>query len=516
MNNRLAGIRGLLFGLLLFVGSGLADASFLGKELILPAVGRGAGANLSQWYTTVWFHNPSAESADVSVSLLMRKQSNPQPTTRSITVPPHSSVTSTDVLQDLFGLDSAAGAFGIVSTAPLAVGARIYQSNGTISESQGQYMAGVPVQFAIGPGQSTEVPGISQPADGSFRCNFGYVESTGADVELRVTLLDGNGVQVASKSYGIGRHGASQKTLTDLAPGIEIDGGILRFEQTGGSGSVLVYASNVANGINSQDPTTLDPTLELKSGAQPGGDISAIEAGPGLLGGGNDGVVSLEVKPGDGIEVNESGVSIKVGGIREEHIASGELLLGIQVQDQVFKDVLQLSAGTNMKLETDGNRIEISTLGCFGERDETEITSPIQTSSAGSLVKGSDELILPGAGRWRVGYRVFAEVRNNRYGSATEAVSVALYDATRKEIIKNSISVMALKIDLLSSIFQTLSGEAVIEIDRPTTIVLSARSTSSDVSLTVQPDEYDISGLFSDPDAASFIFSECMRLPGHE
>lgn len=493
---------------LMVIGGSTAGASFLGDDIYVPAVGRGEGASGSFWYTTVWFHNPGADAAVVTVSLLLRNQPNPTPDAQVFTAPAGSSVTFEDAINDLFGLDDASGAFRVQSTKPIAVGCRIFNQPGdTISESQGQFMAGIPANFAIMPGQSVEVPGILQPAGETFRSNFGFVETSGSTAQVEVTLLDGTGLELASKNYTLGPYAAFQRPLTNLAPGAMVEGGLLRIEVVGTSGAVLAYASTIANGIQSQDPTTLDMTLDpLLLGG-----ITAIEAGPGLVGGGSEGVVLLQVLAGEGIEVGTSGVSIKEGGVTADHIAQGEMVLGAKVGADVLTDVVTFEAGANVNVDANGNTVAISAFGCFGERQEAPLTQELVADSAGNWTAGNDQLDIPAAGRWRLGYRTLVEIRNTSYATLADPVNIALYDLTEQELVRSSLSVLGFQVDLLSSVYTTVSGEAVVEVDQPTTIVLVARTSRNETVVTIHPHDVDLSDDLPNPDAASFFYIECLH-----
>lgn len=494
--------------ILIAISASNAGASFLADDLYIPAVGRGPGAGGSNWYTTAWFHNPGADEAMVTVSLLLRGQPNPAPDTQVFAVPAGSSVTFEDAIIDLFGLESVSGAFRVQSTRPVAVGARIFNQPGaTISESQGQFMAGIPARFAIVPGQIVEAPGILQPADETFRSNFGFVETSGSSVQLTVTLLDGSGLELASKNYSLGPYAAFQRPLTNLAPDTAIDGGILRFEVTGAAGAVIAYASAVANGVQSQDPTTLDMTLDPKIL----GSITAIEAGPGLIGGGSEGVVSLQVLAGEGIEVGVSGVSIADEGITADHIAPGEMVLGAKVGSEVLTDVVTFEAGANVNVVADDNTVSISAFGCFGERQETPITEALVANSAGDWIAGNDRLDIPGPGRWRLGYRVLVEVHNNGIATLSDPVNIALYDLVEQAVVRNTLSVLGLQVDLGARVYATVSGESVVEVDRATTIALVARTSRNETVVTVHPHDFDLSGNLPNPDATSFFYIECLH-----
>ena len=498
----------VLTGLMMISCVSTGAASFLGDDLFIPAVGRGPGASGSNWYTTVWFHNPGADAVTVTLGLLLRGQPNPTPDTQVLTIPGHSSMTFEDAINDLFGLDSASGAFRIQSTGPVAVGSRIFNQPGdTISESQGQFMAGVPARFAITPGQQIEVPGIVQPADKAFRSNFGFVETSGTSAQIAVTLLDASGVELASKTYSLGPHAAFQRALGDLAPNVTVNGGILRFEVTGATGAVLAYASAVASGVQSQDPTTLDMTLDPLIL----GGITGIEAGPGLIGGGNEGVVTLQVLAGEGIEVGTAGVSIADQGITAEHIAPGELVLGAKVGNQALTDVVTFAAGANVNVVAADNTISISAFGCFGERQEMAITQPLVAATAGEWLAGYDQFAIPAAGRWRIGYHVVVGISNTSFATLADPVNIALYDLTDQELVRTSLSVVGPQVDLGSTVYTTVSGEAVIEVGQPTTLALVARTSRNETVVTVLPHDVDLSADLPAPNATSFVSIECLH-----
>ena len=260
--------------------------------------------------------------------------------------------------------------------------------------------------------------------------------------------------------------------------------------------------------MNSQDPTTLEMTLD--SGLLSGGAITGINAGPGLTGGGTEGIVSLEVQAGDGIEVTAFGVSLRDGGVTADSIAPGEVVLGAKVGNQVLTDVVTFAGGPNVDVEADGNTVTFSALSCLGERTEVPITQAVVASSAGTWVTSGNQLSLPSAGRWRVGYRVLTELRNYGLGTTSDPVTIALYDATGQSLLRSTLSVVGLQVNLNSSAFTTVSGDTVVHVDRPTTIRLVARTSSATLVPTVHPHDVNLSASLPSPDAASFMFSECL------
>ena len=91
------------------------------NDLYLISAGRGPGANQSYWYTTVWIHNPGQDTAVVSVSLLLRNQSNPAPAQQTVAVDPGKTLTIGDAMHDLFGEEVAYGALRFSSTGKVVV-----------------------------------------------------------------------------------------------------------------------------------------------------------------------------------------------------------------------------------------------------------------------------------------------------------------------------------------------------------------------------------------------------------
>ncbi len=245
-----------------------ADAAATGEDLFLVSVGRGPGAQSSFWYVTVWIYNPSSRPADVDVSFLERDSANPAPIHSTMTVDPGETATVNDALFNLFGLDVAFGALRIRSDQEIVVAARSYNLTAAgLADSQGQFMAAFPAELAIAAGESTSIPGITQPADGSFRCNFAVVEAAGAAAEIDVRLLDPAGMQLASASFAIAPYEPRQINIGQLNGVTTVDGGRIEVSVRSGAGRVLALGSMVGNGSSSQDPSTLEMKYELGGSA---------------------------------------------------------------------------------------------------------------------------------------------------------------------------------------------------------------------------------------------------------
>jgi len=358
MSNR---IRTILSLVVLVAAAGApALAGFSGTDVFLPMVGRQAGVGTSNWYTTVWIHNPGTAAATATVYLLERGTSNPSPPSVEILVAPGDTEMLENVVDTYFHRQIFGAMRVACPTQKLVVTSRVYsQAVGTAEkDSMGQDFAGVPASFAIGLGEKTQILGVYQtiPAGTSdFRYNFGFVETTGNTVTVRVRAFDDNNAEQGAKDFQVLRFSQRQVAFKDHFPTVSTECSRLEVEVISGSGKVIAYGSGIANASN--DPTTFEmayPPRVLAENVAP--EITGVTAGNGLTGGGTSGTVTLDVGAGAGIAVTGDQVAIATGGVTNGMLADGAVGSSKIIYGAVSNGHLAGGAVTTDKI-ADGNVI---------------------------------------------------------------------------------------------------------------------------------------------------------------
>ncbi|TAM48014.1 MAG: tail fiber domain-containing protein [Acidobacteria bacterium] len=321
---------------MVFLAAGEALAGFAGTDVFLPSVGRRPGVNGSQYYTMLWIHNPSASTADVTISFLLRNQPNPSPATYRDSIPAGESRSYPDTIATLFDAQ-AWGALRITSDVRVLAECRMYNlpPGAQDKDTQGQGYNAIPASFAIGAGQSTKLLGVSQTdpkTDSQFRYSFGWVEAAGGTADVQVVAFDESGTQVASKTYPTtGAFEARYYPIEDLYPAVNSTNLTLQVSVVSGTGKVIAVGSSTANVSN--DSTTFEMQFAdalLDSGT---GGLSAVTHDTSLT--------------GDGTTSSPLG------------IANGQVVRGLNG----LHDAVTLAAGSNVTITPSGQTLTIAATG---------------------------------------------------------------------------------------------------------------------------------------------------------
>jgi hypothetical protein len=234
-------------------------AGFAATDSYLLSTGRGPGKLGSEWYTTIWLHNPNDTDATVQFSFLQRDRSNTAPLVFDDTVAANSVRKYNDAVFTMFGVEKF-GAIRVVSDMPIVVASRVYsQPEEGEAASVGQFLPGVPASFAIARGETTDLIGVRQhtpPESWDFRYNYGIVETAGAAATVKISAYHMNAGFMKDKTVTLRPYEAKQWNVSDLLAGGTAWNWRLEIEVTDGSGRVLAFGSGIANSSN--DPSTFE------------------------------------------------------------------------------------------------------------------------------------------------------------------------------------------------------------------------------------------------------------------
>jgi PKD repeat protein len=174
------------------------DLTDLGENLVvIPAAAHGAGLNSTSWLSDVVIHNPHGYRVPVYLFLLPRVgQGEPEGGSR-MWVEPGQSLRIDDAVGTIRSPGS--GALLVACDRSLLVGSRTFndQPDGTF----GQYIGGVPVIDAAGPGDELRL--IRLTSDQGFRTNLGLANPGPEAAEVRVELHRADGTLLGTSTYDL-------------------------------------------------------------------------------------------------------------------------------------------------------------------------------------------------------------------------------------------------------------------------------------------------------------------------
>ncbi|MBW3670067.1 MAG: hypothetical protein KY432_00175 [Acidobacteria bacterium] len=252
-----------------------AQSAFSGtSEMVIPVAGALRGANNLNFRTDVAVINRGATQASGVLRYIPRPGENRAPMDRTITLGARQSAVLEDVTTSLFGLDPTQFTLGYMKFLPdtgtMTVTSRNFATQGDDPGTFGTGVATSALDTSLRVGDVLRIGGvrdataesIGRKVPGSFRSNFGMMETTGeATVTIRVTVHFSFSTGTAAAARGAASReytlqpnefvqltrvsreilGASRDDYGDF-DNLQVD-----FAVIGGDGAATVFVSSVEN-----------------------------------------------------------------------------------------------------------------------------------------------------------------------------------------------------------------------------------------------------------------------------
>jgi PKD repeat protein len=208
------------------------------------------GIGGTAWRTELSVFNAGTQGA--TVSLVFLPTAGGSIVTRSLFLAPRQAMTYANVLLDLFGIGTAAGALGIEATsagtsADLRVSSRTFTTG-----ADGTYGQSVPDVQPDELERTLYITGLI--ANAAFRTNVGLVNRGGTAMNATLSLFDRSGATLSTKTIGIPANSFQQSSLAAYFP--EVNGqthDVLTMRISAPSSDAISGYCSVIDNI-SQDP----------------------------------------------------------------------------------------------------------------------------------------------------------------------------------------------------------------------------------------------------------------------
>jgi len=225
------------------------------RTVFIPAAAHVDGAQGSVWRSDVEVMNRGTRSAAVTLSLLKRDQSNPDPETSGpYTIAAGRSLRFSDLVDDLFSFSGAAALKLDLDSSDVLVTSRTY--NLTADGTYGQFIEGRDEDSAFDidhPAYMIQLASSENPGNG-FRSNVGIVNLSGETAGFDIELFGADGISLGHIPLELEAWEYVQKSRVFAAVGAgELTDGFAVVRTTGESTRFLAYASVIDNRTN--DPT---------------------------------------------------------------------------------------------------------------------------------------------------------------------------------------------------------------------------------------------------------------------
>jgi hypothetical protein len=172
----------------------------------------------TEWVTDVELFNPAPNAVSALVYYLPRDTDNTSPERRSVTVPAGQAVRVGNVVGQLFGLGTSAGALTVSCSQPVLVTSRTYTTSpaGTL----GEFVPGLAEQAALTTSQDARLIQLTRTP--TYRTNIGFESITPQPISITVDLFRATGEFLGAKGFSLPAFGSSQATEIFLQIGVTL------------------------------------------------------------------------------------------------------------------------------------------------------------------------------------------------------------------------------------------------------------------------------------------------------
>jgi len=276
------------------------DENWCGSNSLtfIPAAGFASGAGGSSWVTDVDLNNAGSDTMTYSFWWLPRGEDNSQPTMSTpVTLGPGMSVRYANLLNEVFGLDSADSPFGAIAISAsgpdvLSIARIFNQAEAEQGGAFGQALPGVGAGDLIMEGETRRLIFMSE--DDDSRANLGCQNGTDGDISINYEKFDDAGTSLEVGTMDLAAYSNDQinRIFRDNSP---VNGYVDVSSDTAGA-AFYCYGSVVDNVTG--DPTTILPQFPMTndlyfisaagfaSGAEDSfwvTDVDLNNAGPGMM-----------------------------------------------------------------------------------------------------------------------------------------------------------------------------------------------------------------------------------------
>lgn len=255
-------------------------------------------ARTADWTADLYINNAGANGVTVELWWLNRDPDLTNPAPESFAVGAEETLILNDVLQTVFGLNRAEGAFRITTTGgEVTANLVVYTGAGSEDGTYGSGFEGIPASSATSAGESTTIAGLI--LNDSFRTNlFGLAGANG--VTMDIDLLDPNGTLLDTEQVVLTAYAPWFSSVANLWDVASFENGTALVRVS--AGSMVILASKIDR--TSKDPTTLEQEFGAGGGSVDGAYQFAVYDNLFFASGGNLEIVDAVVDVINGTYVN--------------------------------------------------------------------------------------------------------------------------------------------------------------------------------------------------------------------